>query len=203
MNTIILITIAWLFIGIFYQSKFKYRTIQRGLAEEWSYGLIAEKASEGKWNFLLGPICFVNYCLDFGSGREGYANPFGSEKKLFDKLVNGWRPKSFLCYFGIHHYYEKRSVFNTRITQGKLPKEIKLHTTEQCMYCSKSGTENSSHVLEIDGEYVLLKSKALNPVLVERIYTLDNDGKSANVIAKELNISKTTVHKYLDIKNSN
>lgn len=203
MNIFILITIAWLVVGILYQAKFKYRIIRRGIAEEWTYGLIAEKASYGKWNFLLGPICFINYCLDFGSGREGYCNPFESEEKLFKKLIKGWRPKSLLCYFGIHHYYEKRSVFNTGIVQGKLPKEITLHTTEQCEYCSKSGRAMGSNVLEIDGEYVLLKSKALNPALIDRIYDLDNDGKSANVIAKELNISKTTVHKYLDIKNSN
>lgn len=203
MNIFISIVTAWIFVGIIFEAKFKYRLIKRGLYEDWSHELIVGKACERKWYFLLGPVCFINYCLDFGSDREGYCNPFESEAKLLNKLKSYWIPKSFLCYFDIHYFYEKFSVFNIPIQPGKLPKENLLHTTEHCMYCSKIETSKGKHVLGIQGDFVLLKSNNLNPAIVHRIYDMYDNGIMPSGIAKELNLSKTTVHKYLDLRNSN
>lgn len=203
MNTFILIALAWVFIGIFYESKYKYRIIKKGIYQEWSMELIAERACERKSHFLFGPICFILYCLDFDSNREGYYNPFESKQKLLIKLESGWKPKSLLCWLGIHDYVYRRSVFNSVLRQGKLPRENYLHTTEYCSYCPACRSISAvTHTLAVNDDFVLLKSKTLDDNIVKRIYELDEDMLPA-AIAKELGISKTTVHKYLDLKNSN
>lgn len=205
MNTYIYIALAWIFIGVLFESKMKYRKIRRGLHHEHTTTSIALIASHRSWwQCLFGPICILDYCFEFGApDREGYCNPFESETRLLSKLEEGWAPKSLLCYFGIHDYSERFSVFNIPLQPGKLSRENALHTTDYCRYCPEFKKFQGSHILALDRDFVLLKSNSLNPSIVHRIYDMYDNGIMPSGIAKELNLSKTTVHKYLDLRNSN